>query len=385
MRVRDVVKYTLVFLACVVFATHVATKEITGSSVFARSSSGGVDDAAAVKRCGTSGKPPRAYVGTDPQLLAAAEYEDVCSSQFLDYKMIFTNMPANEEESVALANELAVRLKAFASFDIKPIVIIEPETGDGMVGFQEYAKGAYDGRMGAYFAHLKSLGVTDAELGLWVPFPEPQQDVWLNNENPDDFAHSMNRHSAVLRAQFPAAKIGILLDSQVGEIRNAGRLLAYVRLIDKQTVDVVGLQGFPWNPTTDDDPRRPVTRASEFVSARTLDELAKALGAKEVLLNTGTYRHRLMTNGASLTLSQDQRRNALRSIETEVVKLRHQGYDVVVNVFAENKLGAREAVDWSYWQSGRFAESDGGTAMFTDFVHKLKAGGVAVGIYDARP
>lgn len=54
-----------------------------------------------------------------------------------------------------------------------------------------------------------------------------------------------------------------------------------------------------------------------------------------------------------------------------------------INIFAENKLGVKEGVDWSYWRTGRSLESSN-VDLFTRFVRELSANDLSVGIYDSR-
>ncbi|HMI09926.1 MAG TPA: hypothetical protein VK497_06030 [Candidatus Saccharimonadales bacterium] len=380
MKRRDLIVYSILFLVCIGITSEIVTFQLTGNHIFSTNATVAIEnkDTAVCSDDAMKERPTT----SDPQLKVIAEYEKVCGSAFLDDMMIFTNMPISDPNANAAADMMTARLKDFDKQHITPIVIMEPDSDWGLVDFHEYATGYYDDWMTTYFMRLKSNGITDAMMGLWIPFPEPQQPTW-NNSSPDDFAYSVNRYFKTLRQAFPAGKTGILLDSQVGVSDKASQLLAYTRLIDNSLVDVAGLQGFPWHPP-DDDKRSEITSADEFAPAYLLEEVAKSLDTRDVLLNVGSYRHRKADNGGDIAITTSERRATLNSIVYETSLLRKQNYNVTVNVFAENKFDTKEGVDWSYWITAD-DESSEQTLLFTSFVHHLKENGSVIGLYDSRP
>lgn len=386
MKKRDVLLFTGIFVALVIWGVSIVFQEVTKQGLIESLNHKLTKRSTPVERserC-TEHLPRRTIdvVFDDPQVKAAQEYEKKCASSFLDYVMIFTSMPSHAEEAEQKARALAKRLRIIADYGLIPMVIVEPETERGLIDFAEYAKGDYDIYVDEYFKVLKSTGLTDQQLGLWVPFPEPQQDFWNNNGNPEDFAKNINRHSKSLRKFFPTAKLAILLDSQVGEHNRSSMLLAYTRLIDDGAVNVVGLQGFPWHAPTRHDRRSAVVDAGEFLQAEMIDEVAKSLKVKDVLLNSGSYRRRLMRDGGNLTIAVKDRQQILQTELAEAVKLRAKGYNVIFNIFAENKLKSKEAVDWSYWSHATI--NDESVGIFKDFIHKLHQHQVKLSIYDKR-
>lgn len=380
MKAKNVVVYNIILLVVIALTAEIVTYQLTGHHLFQSKTEGAVRMDA--KQC-TNTKLPARSTTNDPQLKTLAEYEAACQSVFLDELMLFTTMPNSTESALQMADTMTARLREFDTFGVRPIVIMEPDSEWGLIDFHEYATGFYDQWIREYFERLKANGIKDEQLGIWVPFPEPQQPTWNNNSNPDDFAQSINRHFTTLRSVFPKATTAILLDSQTGEEGRASQVLAYTRLINEGLVDYAGLQGFPWHPTVEGDERQSVTSASIFAPASLLEGVAKTLGTKKVFINTGTYRHKKADSGGFAAVTTAERQATLDSIYDEVAKLQKDKYEVLVNVFAENKLDVKEGVDWSYWQPGQYAQS-GHTSLFTDFVHKLKASGARVGIYDAR-
>ena len=380
MKTKDLIIITTIFLAAVLLTAEIVGFHLTGNHLLQQRTSKS-QIAITKHRCTQQSTAQRAATN-DIQLRAVAEYEKACDSAFLDGMMLFTNMPISVPNAQESADKMTVRLKEFKAQGISPIVIAEPDSDWGLIDFEEFAQGDYDEWTMSYFKRLKDNGVSAKMLGLWIPFPEPQQEVW-NNSTPDAFAHSVNRYFKIVRTVFPDAKTGILLDSQLGEGTDHAQLLAYTRLVDNTLVDVAGLQGFPWYPTDEADMRSPVVSAGTFAPAYLVDEMAKSLDTKEVLINTGSFRHRKADNGRDVTVTTDNRTTTLNSITNEVSELRKMQYAVTVNIFAENKLDTKEGVDWSYWQIGRHDSSEH-TPLFTSFVHDIKNLQGKISIYDAR-
>ncbi|MBO3740040.1 hypothetical protein [Actinoplanes flavus] len=380
MRKRDVVVSTLLFLALVIGTGNVVITHLTGSGLFEQSRQS-LALAGASTAC--TGKPaPKRQPTADAQLLALPEYEKVCDSAVADSMMIFTQMPVSEPNAVEMADAMAARLKEFSAQNIRPVVIVEPETEWGLVDFHEYTTGMYDGWTTRYFTRLKNRGVTDRQMGLWIPFPEPEQPYWNNNGDPDDFAKNVNRYFGLQRSVFPEVQTGVLLGTQAGTDQTP-KLLAYTRLIDDSLVDVAGVQGFPWHPSEPGDSRRAIVSAADFASASAAEQVAQSLGTRKVLLNVGSYRHKLTRNGGEIAVDAGERQATLQSITDQVTTLRKNGYEVLVNVFAENKTNRPEGIDWSYWAAGNPAQSVY-TSMFVQFAHELNEQGATLSLYDAR-
>jgi hypothetical protein len=380
MKPRDLIAYSMIFLICIVLTSDIVNYQLTGNHIFVNKSSVSFADSA--ERCKTQAIQVRDSTN-DPQLKSLPEYEKACDSSFVSNMMLFTNMPISVPNAQTYADKMAIRLKEFDKQQISPIVVAEPDSDWGLIDFQEFSRGDYDAWIAAYFQQLKADGVTDNMLGIWIPFPEPQQPYWNNNSNPDDFAHCINRYLGSLRKVFPKAQTGILLDSQATSGDQAPQLLAYTRLIDNSLVDVAGLQGFPWNPPTAEDKRKPITSASVFAPASLLQEVANSLNTKKVLFNIGTYRHRKIDNGGDISITLEDRKKTLDSISHEANLLTTRNYKVIVNIFAQNKYNDKEGIDWSYWDSGNYKNSQQ-TILFTHFVKTLIDERSSISLFDSR-
>jgi len=381
MKKRHLILYSFIFAMLVAITSEIVTYQLTGNHLL------NAQNITNVKQPGSaacSTKPaPSIAPSTDPQLKILPDYIQACNSGFISDVMLFTNMPVSAPDAQKLADAMSVRLKAFAAQNITPVVVVEPDSAWGLIDFKEYASGLYDDANKAFFDRLKANGITEESLGIWMPFPEPQQTFWNNNANPDDYAANINRYFTIVRAHYPHAKTAILLDSQVSGTGTASQLLAYTRLIDPTLVSIAGLQGFPWYPSESGDKRQPIVSADKFAPASLLKEVAKSLNTKDVFLNTGTFRHKLTQNGGEVALSNEQREQSLDSIVGQAKDLRHNGYNVTVNIFAENKITTKEGTDWSYWEPGNYKKS-AGTALFTRFVRALTNSSVSISLYDSR-
>lgn len=381
MRDKDIWTYTLLFLICALFAAEVVLFELTGTGLVRKSNVTQTTTASVSGGCTDRPSPVRPTSSND-QLKIVQVYEQVCEAEFIDDMMIFTNMPISNEVAVKLADDMTVKLRDFESFNISPILIVEPDSEWGLIDFNEFATGLYDSWIDVYFARLKSNGVTEKQLGLIVPFPEPQQDFWNNNKDPDDFAKSINRYFKIVRKYYPKSRNGILLDSQVSE-KDSSQLIAYTRLIEPNLISTVGLQGFPWHPYAEGDSRASVTTAEKFIPAEMLDEVAQSLGVKDVLMNTGSYRHRRAEDGGNIAIPTQEREAILNTIVQEAKRLKDKNYTVTVNVFAENKLMSTEGVNWSYWDNKNFSkETSSHSALFRRFITELKSDDIRISIFD---
>lgn len=314
-----------------------------------------------------------------------AMFQNACHSRVTDTVMIFFSTPTNDDQAQTYAAEDALALQDFAVHGIRPLVIAEPTQRDGaQIDFNLLASGQNNSAINTYFAALKAAGITDEQLGIWNPLPEPNLENWLN-ANSQSFAPALNNYVSVLKANFPAARTSILLnsatetDSNSDWQSNSESLLPYVKGINKGSVDFVGLQGFPWMARQGQ--AGSILNAAEFLPPELLTEIADFLGTKKVWLNTGTF-------GAKYTLDPEQtvrmapeRRSAiLATILNQAQILKDKGYEISLNIFCEDKSLAAEETDWSYWHEDPFASD--AAPVITDFIRTAAEQSLNIWIFD---
>jgi hypothetical protein len=278
-------------------------------------------------------------------------------------------------------------LKAMREGGVTPLVIVEPTTEWGLIDFTEFNTGFYDQWIKDYFASMKQSGMTDETMGIWVPFPEANLPYWnRKNATPKDFAQIVNRYLTIYKTEFPEAKASILLNSATYESDDFDwergdytSLLPYVSDIKPKLVDSFGLQGFPWSP--------PATRegngifdAREFLNHQLALEAARKLQVREIWFNTGTYVTKYAQDEEKrVVISAAKRKDVSFGIINEVTRAKAAGYDVWVNVFAEDKSKVAEATDWSYLYAGRDHQQ-----VFHDFIWRMQESGIGISLYDVK-
>ncbi len=326
---------------------------------------------------------------TDPHLRKLGEYQVVCSSKVTDTVMIFTNMPKDSVVAKQNADVMATQLKEFARYDIKPIVVVEPVTDWGLIDFQEFRGGFYDGWIKDYFDELKAQGLTDEQMGTWVPFPEANLPYWNHqNATPEDYAQVVNIYLRTLKTDFPLAHGSILLNSATyanddfdwrsGEYIS---LTPYLTGIQTGLVDSLGIQGFPWSPPAT-TPGPGVFDAAEYVNPELAIEAAETLGVKNIWLNTGSFSRKYTLDSQNMVIfSADKRKDVLNGIVAEAMKLRDKGYNVSINLFAEDKSATDEATDWSYWHTQTIATSPD-AIVFANFAARLNREHIGLSLFD---
>jgi hypothetical protein len=336
----------------------------------------------ALKDCGVTEPAHQGLTASYvPELRKLAEYEQVCGGAVANRVMIFLGMPASANEAAGLAKDASYTLKELARFGISPLVILEPVTSQGFINYASYKTGGYDIAMDAYFDTLKAQGITDAMMGLWVPFPESNIPEW-GNTNPVDVAACITKTAQFQKKYFPSSKTSVLFDSKSYPNGNSwdggsyASLVPYVKDIPKGLIDSFGLQGYPW-------PDEPADyNAAHFVNPDLAKEAASVLGVNSVWLSTGTFAEGKAWNGKTITLSPAQRQTILADILNQAGKLQASGLNVSLNLFAENKLATKEAINWSYWSSGNMATSPS-TGVFKTLAHDLRASNIDLWLFDS--
>lgn len=310
------------------------------------------------------------------QLRQLEIYQEFCSSKVFSDLNVFTNLPASVDESVEMADQMGEVLQEFRIYGVSPIVIVEPVDSNGdFISFKEIGSGAFDAALNAYFSSLKLSGADDQNIGLWVPFPEPNINEWgPNNNRPGDFSAAFNRYAAIFKRNFPQGRLSPLLDNYTYDPENDDysitSLHPYLEGLNKAYLWGFGLQGFP---SAEDGPN---IAAPAFLDLKLASDSALLLGVKSIWLNTGTFATAKAESGNLVRLSADDRAAMLNSILANASDLKNRGYRVAINLFAQDKRETDEGIDWSYLKTAADQE-----ALFALISNAAKAG-IPLWFYD---
>lgn len=323
----------------------------------------------------------------DPHIKKLEEYQQVCSSYVTDTLMVFTSFPT-DASATADATIMATKLKTFHDAGVKPIVIVEPYAGSGLMSYRDFMNGTYDSALQHYFDKLKASGITDDMMGMWVPFPESNTPNWNNKDTqPEDFATCVNKYMGYMKGDFPNAKGSVLLsavtyDPNDLEWANGDYLdlTPYLQNINKSYVTSIGIQGFPWVSKSTASPRREIFKASEFLQPDLAIAAARELHTRDIWFNTGSFYAKYTNDKSSeVTLSPSERKAILDSVIDAVQYIQdyqQNEYRVSVNVFSQDKSSVTEATDWSYGQDIN------DKTVFREFMARASQGNIPVSLFD---
>ncbi len=337
---------------------------------------------------GCSGFPARTPGLADAansELRKLAEYEQACNGQLAERSSFFVPTPATTDQAQDYANDVVVSLKTYAQYGIKPLVFMEPNSAVGDdLDLVQYQGGAYDAALDAYFAAIKSAGITDGMMGMWVMLPEGNIPSWTSVD-PNVFAADVTKTAQFQKKYFPTSQTTILLDSETypsASSWNGGTyvsLLPYVQNIPKGLLDSFGLQGFPWSPPANQSGPS-LSNPKTYLRVDFAAAAARSLGVSKIWLNTGTFSQAYANSPAErVTDSALQRQTMLNGVVAQAQSLQAQGFGVSVHLFAQDKSATTEAINWSYWRT----PGDGtDTAVFTTFVHDITNSHISLWLFD---
>lgn len=307
---------------------------------------------------GCTNQPPvvGVHAAKNGNLRQLAKYQSLCASGVTKTLMIFTGMPATNTQSEDMARDIAKTLQEFADFGVTPVVVAEPTNALGELDMAALAQGSYDEIIASYFANIKKAGITEAHTGTWVPLPEPNVPLWTpKNRTPRTFSDGVNHYLTAARQTYPNLQASVMLNAATYAANDTTwsnqqyrSLAPYLRGINKDLVQSVGIQGFPWLPPANAKGAGSLD-ASVFLNAQIAKNAADTLGVKAMWLNTGTFAAQHTNNpNAKVTMTPDRRATILDGITTQAAALKKQGYSVTINLFAEDKSKVSEGTDWSY-------------------------------------
>lgn len=276
---------------------------------------------------------------SDPQLRKLAQYEKQYDYGFAD-NVLLTGMPKTMEDATKQGDAMAKRLKEYKKQGIQPTVLFAPNhnTAGGtpldLKKMNDYKNTEqYQAVMDAYFAEIQQAGVTDEEMGVWVPLPTP--DIAAGKKDgvtdPKLFKNNAVPVMQAIKTHFRGALVGVTFDPQ-----HDGT--AYVDGIPEGLIDIVGIQAFPDSPY--DHP-------SDYLSAQSAMATASKVGAKEIWFNTGSAGEYRQPDGSMQSASTADRADQLKGVFDEMGEASKKGFGVYVNLVVEDD-SHRGGSDWGY-------------------------------------
>jgi hypothetical protein len=393
MKHKDIFIYSCIMIAFSFFALEVVARALTGSSIIP-DTSGWFKSAPrrtvdANFKCSDKPMIKDLDKAKDPQLRKLSQYQQVCNSLVTSHMMVFSDMPKDDAEAAKKAKAMASTLKEFSKYKVTPVVIVEPVASWGDIDFGEFKTGFYNKWLETYFKALKSEGITDQQMGIWVPFPEANLPYWnRNNAKAEDFGDMVNIYLTIAKTSFPKMHASVMLNSATysaddfdwarGEYIS---LIPYVKNIKKGLVQSFGLQGFPWAPPAN-QAGPGIFDASEFLNHKLAQEAADAMGVKEIWFNTGTFGLKYAGDATrAREVDPERRTDVLNGILSQAQTLKEKGYKVSIHLFAEDKGSTTEATDWSYFGNDTVLTSPA-SPVFANFASRLNQNDIEFWLFD---
>ena len=313
-------------------------------------------------------------------------YQQICNSGVASKMMIFTDLILNETQISNRLNSLAENLRDFSAAGIIPVIVIEPSDNGELIDFQDIASGKYNLLFDKYFATLKSKGITDKQMGVWVPFPEPNVPNWKSQgSTPIDFSDMVNNYGTALKKVFPTTKMSILLNSYTFDPSDeewangqAIDFTEYIRGIKGSLVDSIGVQGFPWVSRASQD-RIEQFDATDFLQPDLAIKAARLLKVKEIWFNTGTFLYKYTNDAVNrIHIYAGTRQTINNSILAVATNVQSQDYNVWINEFVQDKSRTAEATNWAYVINAAHQKA------FKNMIKALTDAGIGVSLYDLK-
>ena len=371
MKHKEVKLFTILFILSAIFGAYLTfntfsnqsinsivdtafTKNVTSEITKNTQLSSADQVSSDTKKCSTVGKTDFSQT-IDKNLTILEKYQDLCDSFAVSQVMFFIDMPTDNDGAITKAKKVSPKLKEFAKYNITPIVVAEPTDGDKKISLREFSQGKYNDVLDLYFKTIKEDGVTDAQIGTWVPFPEYNVPYWnFDGSVPLDFGTNVNNYVTPLKKYFKA-RVGILLNSQTyypedvnWEYGSYDSFVPYLKGVKKGIVDTFGVQGLPWVSPANTK-RVEQFDPKDYIQSDLTVEAAKFLKVKDIWINTGTFSEKYTnTPEKKTTVSINNRKTMLAGVITEAQKIQNEKFNVTVNLFAQDKSYLGESTNWSY-------------------------------------
>lgn len=317
-------------------------------------------DASAISLKACRATAPASQFNTQEMQLASCYEKEVGATHMM---LLDTDFPS-WGHAVSMGNTMAASLKAWAKAEVTPLVIFDPTlngNGSDYLNLNDFKPGngdTYYNALSIYFQTLKKDGITTKEMGIWVPFDEPNLPQWYEGiVTPSLFIQNYIYFSENIRAVYPDANLSVLLSSQTCQTNWTNcvtpspyqpksfsediepYLLSGSLNLATAGVSSFGFSGFTW--TNSDS-------AAQFMNSDIIADSANTLGVKNVWFNTGTYQEVDFNNSLSkATLSR--RAQVLNEILAEASQIQSQGLRVeFINLFSQNVLDGNGTANYSY-------------------------------------
>jgi hypothetical protein len=377
MKKKEVTLFTIIFMLSALFGVYLTFNTFSNESIgsilektFAKNVSTNIvkqtqiSDSSKNSNVNTDAKkctslPKTNFTQTiDKNLTVLEKYQDLCDSFAVSQVMFFVDMPTNEEQAQIKAKKIVPKLKEFAKYKISPLIIAEPTDGNTKISFKDFSLGKYNEVLDLYFKTMKDEGITDEQIGMWVPFPEYNVPYWnFDGTVPMDFGTNISNYITPLKKYFKA-KTGILFNSQTyypedtnWEYGSYDSFVPYLKGVKKGLVDSFGVQGLPWVSPANTK-RVEQFDPKEYIAKDLTIEAARFLKIKEIWINTGTFSEKYTNDQAKKTaVSINSRKTMLNGVLTEAEKIKNEKFQVSINIFAEDKSYLGESTNWSYFGS----------------------------------
>lgn len=292
---------------------------------------------------------------TAPELIKLRTYQNICESFLTDTLMYFTLIPTEQTVDDLLKKDMQALLQ-FKQAGVKPNIIWEPYGDEIILKWTDIYQGKYDAPIQKYLKEIQKFGITSEDIALFTPLPEANVPSWgLENNNPRNYALAFTHLVGQFRQVFAQVESSILLNSQSYEPTDINwengeytDFSAYTNDIPRGVVDQFGVQGFPWASAAN---RRKIEifDPKEFLSPELSVTALKNLKIKKIWFNTGTFGSKYNSDPEKkITVLPPVRKRILSDIASVANNLADKGYEVKINVFAENKSNTQEGTDWSY-------------------------------------
>jgi hypothetical protein len=322
---------------------------------------------------------------TSPFLTQLSKYQNICNSKVASKMMIFTQIPSSKSTIQPKVDELISVLKEFDQYGITPVVVAEPIDNQNMLSFVDFAAGKYNPTLDTFFQSLKNSGLTDKQMGIWVPFPEPNIPAWNSvGSKPSDIPAIINNYSSSLKKYFPNTHVSVLFNSTSFDPSDKAYskpkttiLDEYITGINAGAVDSFGMQGFPWAPPKSLGGESSYN-ANNFLRPDIAMRSAKILGTNQIWFNTGTFATKYSLPSAKVTVSPSERMAINNQKISVFEQVKNAGYKVWVNEFVEDKSATAEETNFSYLNSKEDSE------IFKDYVNKLSAKAIDLSLFDSK-